>query len=65
MTRGCGGLIVRVKACCAVSPTPSVTCSVKLVVWTWVGVPAICAEYTPKLFMDKPEGRLPETSLQV
>src|SRR5260370_18413078 len=33
ITSGGTGLIVRVKACCAVSPAPSRTCSVNVLVW--------------------------------
>jgi hypothetical protein len=65
MTRGSGGSMESVKACRAVCPAPSVTCSVNVEVPVCLGVPAICAEYTPKLFIDKPDGRLPETSFHV
>lgn len=57
--------MVSVNACRAVCPAPSVTCSVNVEVPVCLGVPAICAEYTPKLVIDKPDGRLPETSFHV
>jgi len=55
--------MVKLKACRAVWPCPSVTCSVNVETPVCLGVPEISAEYTPKLLKDKGVG--PEPPLEV
>ena len=66
MTRGSGELMVRLKACWAMLPAPSLTCTVNVLVSTLVGVPVISVDCTPKnLSIFKPNGSLPLTTRHV
>jgi hypothetical protein len=47
IARGVGGLIVMLKACCAVSPTSSCTCTVNVKDPLWLGVPPMTVPPAP------------------